>query len=203
MMTTVQSQAMFQSIPAAVAMDIDPADFVEAENCHSSSSSSFNCRAHINGVCTTARAGIEEVHHVLQQQEEEEEEEEEDEANGEREEEERRGSFMQLQASVSAATGECGNALAQEGEVAGCMAGSEPGPQERGHQETSLGQVGGSDENETRAALASEAAEGGGSGGELPFSKHLISFSLFGKLPAKSSKCKNLWYKALWISSYH
>ena len=44
------------------------------------------------------------------------------------------------------------------------------------------------EENEVGAGLASEAAEGGGSGGELPFSKQLISFSLFGRLSPKSSK---------------
>ncbi len=39
-------------------------------------------------------------------------------------------------------------------------------------------------------SLASEAAEPGGDGGELPFSRELITFSLFGKMPAKFSKCR-------------
>jgi len=186
-MTTVQSQTLFQPMPAAVAMDIDPADLVEAESCHGSCSSSFSCRTRLTGVCT-ARAELGEVQQVLQ----EEEELEEDEANGERDEEEGRDSFLQLQVSVSAATGECGDTRAQEGEVADCMAGEEPGAPDRGDMDSSLSQVGGSEEIEMRAALASEAAEGGGTGGELPFSKQLISFSLFGKLPPKSSKYRQL-----------
>ena len=36
--------------------------------------------------------------------------------------------------------------------------------------------------------LPSEAAEPGGDGGQLPFSKELITFSLFGKMPAKLSE---------------
>ena len=40
--------------------------------------------------------------------------------------------------------------------------------------------------------LDSGAAEGGGGSGKLPFSKQLITFSLFGKMPPKSSELKQM-----------
>lgn len=38
-------------------------------------------------------------------------------------------------------------------------------------------------------SLASEAAAPGGDGANLPFSKELIRFSLYGRVPAKPSEC--------------
>ena len=42
--------------------------------------------------------------------------------------------------------------------------------------------------SEGSASLVSEAADPGGNTAQLPFSKELITFSLFGKIPTKHSK---------------
>ena len=81
--------------------------------------------------------------------------------------------MLQLQDSTAAATGECGVSGADCWAQFGAGRDRRSGDKEA---ERDLGQ-----------ALDSESAEGGGNGGELPFSKQLITFSLFGKMPAKSS----------------
>lgn len=81
-----------------------------------------------------------------------------------------------LQDSSAAATGEC------SGSVGGAECWPHFGVRRRGGGEVREG------ERELGPALASEGAEDGGSGGELPFSKQLITFSLFGKMPPKSSE---------------
>ena len=43
-------------------------------------------------------------------------------------------------------------------------------------------------EGDQLESLVTETAEPGGDGGELPISKELIRFSLFGKMPAKFSE---------------
>lgn len=64
------------------------------------------------------------------------------------------------------------------GESHGCREGDRDG-----------GRDGHADSNDAAASLASEAAESGGSiAAQLPFSKELITFSLFGKIPIKHSK---------------
>lgn len=183
-MTTVESQGILgfpQAMPASVAMDIEAAELEQERDCHSSSGSSYSCRAQVSGACI-ARPELEEVSHALQ---------------GESE-----VSLLQLQASTSAATGESGEESREEGEEAGSAGSAEQWPQDGAARER-LGQEESIEEDELGIALASEAAEGGGSGGELPFSKQLISFSLFGKLPPKSSKSASQyigWQQVLMVS---
>ena len=63
----------------------------------------------------------------------------------------------------------------------GCRAACRPAA---GHPHHSRKQ----EEGEQGERLASEAAEPGGDTAQLPFSRELITFSLFGKMPAKFSK---------------